>query len=215
MAHDQGALEKFRDPTSLTRVLQFMLGALILGSIAALLSDVAQYELLQSSFTEAEGAANDTRQQVISATYFVLLLITVIVFCRWIYRANGNARALGAIGMEFTPGWSVGWYFIPIASLWKPFQAMREIWKASLNPTHWRNEPTPAILGWWWFGWIASNASAQIDLRMSAGAHDISSLSAASVVGVVDEIVGVFSVSLALILVTQLNRIQLARRSGT
>jgi hypothetical protein len=214
MAHDQGAPEKFRDPSTLTRVVQFMLSLLILASLTALLSDVTQYQLLQSSFTEAEGAADDTRQAIIGGTFVVLYVVTVIVFGSWIYRANQNARALGASGMQFTPGWSVGWYFIPFANLWKPFQAMREIWKASLNPTHWHNEPTPAILGWWWFGWIVSNALGQLEFRMTMAAKDISSLSAVSVVGVADEIVGVFAIVLALVLVTQLSRIQLARVSG-
>jgi hypothetical protein len=215
MANDQSAPEKFRDSTTLTRVLQFMLLLVILTSLAALLSNAAQYQLLQSSFTEAEGAANDTRQSVIGGTYLVLFVVTVIVFSRWIYRANHNARALGASGMQFTPGWSIGWYFIPFACLWKPFQAMREIWKASLEPRHWQKAPTPAILGWWWFGWIASNALGQLEFRMSMAANDISSLSAASIVGVVDEIVGVFSTTLAMVLVAQLSRIQSARFSGT
>ena len=35
---------------------------------------------------------------------------------------------------SFTPGWSVGWFFVPIMNPWKPFQAMREIWQASAEP---------------------------------------------------------------------------------
>ena len=49
------------------------------------------------------------------------------------HRANYNARQLGAADMRFTPGWAVGWHFIPIAWFWKPYQAMTEIWRASVN----------------------------------------------------------------------------------
>lgn len=56
--------------------------------------------------------------------------------------------------MGFTPGWAVGWYFVPIAWFWKPYQAMREIWQASVNPTSWREQPVTAALHWWWTLWI-------------------------------------------------------------
>ena len=65
-----------------------------------------------------------------------LLLIPVyitciVLYCVWVYRANKNARALGALGMKHTPGWCVGWFFVPIANLFMPYQAVREIYQAS------------------------------------------------------------------------------------
>ena len=56
--------------------------------------------------------------------------------------------------MRFTPGWAVGWYFVPIAWFWKPYQAMAEIWRASRNPAEWRGEPVSPLLAGWWVLWI-------------------------------------------------------------
>jgi hypothetical protein len=70
-------------------------------------------------------------QGIIAILQLVNLVVLIVLFCIWIYRANSNARQLGATDMQFSPGWSVGWYFIPIANLWKPYQAMCEIWRAS------------------------------------------------------------------------------------
>jgi hypothetical protein len=78
----------------------------------------------------------------------VLLAVVVLFFC-WVYRAAANSRALGA-HTTISPGWAVGWYFIPIANLWKPYEAMREIWKTSSSPLAWQSQPTPALLSWWW-----------------------------------------------------------------
>ena len=75
--------------------------------------------------------------------------------------------------MEFTPGWSIGYYFIPILTLWKPFQAMKEIWRASHNPDSWPTEKASSILGLWWFLWIVTNMLGQAVLRMSAGAEEL------------------------------------------
>ena len=81
-------------------------------------------------------------------------LTTAILVLMWIYRANHNARQLGAADMRFTPGWAVGWYFIPIAWFWKPYQAMTEIWRASVNPSDWGATPVSPLLRWWWGLWI-------------------------------------------------------------
>ena len=56
--------------------------------------------------------------------------------------------------MAFTPGWVVGWYFIPIAWFWKPYQAMREIWQASVSPADWKQQVGSPLLVWWWALWI-------------------------------------------------------------
>ena len=58
-------------------------------------------------------------------------LITVVFFAMWIYRAAANVVAANVVGFDFTPGWAVGWYFVPFANLVQPFLAMRQIWNAS------------------------------------------------------------------------------------
>ncbi len=98
----------------------------------------------------------------------VLVFIgTGIPFLMWIHRANRNARGLGAEAMQFTPGWSVGWYFIPIACLWKPYQAMKEIWQASQNPGAWSSQPVGSVVGAWWGLWVLSNFLGQISFRLA------------------------------------------------
>lgn len=79
---------------------------------------------------------------------------SLVLLLVWTHRANHNARALGASGLRFTPGAPVGWYFVPIAWFWKPFQAMREIWRASSRPADWEDRQASALLGWWWGLWL-------------------------------------------------------------
>jgi hypothetical protein len=86
---------------------------------------------------------SDVVTGIVGLAQFILAIITGITFLRWIYRSNNNLRALSGESMTFTPGWSVGWYFIPIANLWKPYQVMNEIWKVS----HKNNATGHAVLG--------------------------------------------------------------------
>lgn len=98
---------------------------------------------------------------------FVIYVGSVIAVGMWIYRAHANLHQAGIPGLEFSPGWAVGWYFIPIAFLFKPFQAMRELWNASHQTSSGFSAPAPGNLSMWWGFWIISNILANISTRMS------------------------------------------------
>ena len=113
--------------------------------------------------------ANDMRHSFIS----IAAILAYFAHGRRCSRCGSIApvpivHALGSPGLRFTPGWAVGWYFVPIANLWKPYQAMKEIWRASKNPGNWQAETTSGFLGWWWFWWIIS-----VDRRQHLGAADL------------------------------------------
>src|SRR5262245_46960413 len=157
----------FRDPTRLVSWLRFLLFANVVVCVAALVSDALQLQFLASApYSRADADANDTRQLIVDVIIFVTFVATAITFCVWVYRANVNARQLGAQGMLFTPGWAVGWYFIPIAWLWKPYQAMVEIWKASKNPSAWRSDTGSSPLRVWWFCWLVSCIAGYLSTRL-------------------------------------------------
>jgi hypothetical protein len=103
-----------------------------------------------------------------------LLIVQLLVFIagavltlRWIYLANANARALGATDMMATPGWAVGWFFVPLANLVMPFQTMRELWKASARPADWQMERAPGAILLWWLLWLASGVTGSIASALS------------------------------------------------
>jgi hypothetical protein len=130
-----------------------------------LLNDIADGRIV----TQAQADANDARQGLVGLLQLVVYLTLIVLFLVWINRANKNARALGAEGMTFTPAACVWWWFAPIFWLWKPYQAVKEIWRASATDrdADWRNTRVPALLGWWWFFWIVGNIFAWGGFRAS------------------------------------------------
>lgn len=66
-------------------------------------------------------------------------------FLVWEYRAYRNLASLGAKQLRFSPAGSAGWYFCPILNLWKPVQAMEDIWKGSRE-----GRPAFALVFVWW-----------------------------------------------------------------
>ena len=104
--------------------------------------------------------------------------ITGFLFLRWTYLTKKNAAALGASGLEFSPGWSVGYYFVPVVTLWRPYQALKETYQAS-HPDFrddWKSAPTPPLLPWWWTIWIIGTLADQASFRMSLHTEKISDL---------------------------------------
>jgi len=81
-------------------------------------------------------------------------IVTGVLWLIWQHRAQSNAIAITHTRLQFTPDWAVGWWFIPFANLVKPFQAVRELWKASHGPG-WQNLATWRLIGWWWATWLA------------------------------------------------------------
>src|SRR6266436_5309609 len=73
----------------------------------------------------------DSRQRLLGIVQLSVDFLGVLLFLMWVYRANKNARALGAAGMKYTPGWSVGWFFVPFAGLFMPYWVLKEIWQVS------------------------------------------------------------------------------------
>ncbi len=86
----------------------------------------------------------------------------------WIYRAAANVRAAAVPGFTFTPSWAVGWYFVPIANLFQPYQAMRQIWNASHGGDKDELYRGHSLLVAWWGAWLFTAAVGTMSYVASA-----------------------------------------------
>lgn len=144
---------------------------------------------------------SDVITGVVGITQLIVYLIVAITFLRWLYQINKNLHKLTSEPMEFTPGWSVGWYFVPIANLFKPYQAMKEICDLSEvdeNGSH-------TLLKWWWALWIISEFFGRLAFKLAIKANDLSSYNASNLVDIVSDGMDLPLIIVALILVTRIN----------
>ncbi len=194
--------EGFRDPTRLTNWTRGFLYASIASYLPQIWLDTRG--LLRGG---GQGALEDRSDAVLLAlTGMPIWLITSILVLIWIHRANHNARQLGAADMHFTPGWAVGWYFVPIAWFWKPYQAMTEIWRTSRNPSDWRGEPVSPLLPWWWVLWIVPFWGASIvDLAARRNLDEAGIENLETATGLVTWILGI---PVALVLIAIIGAVQ-------
>ncbi|MBU2887355.1 DUF4328 domain-containing protein [Gilvimarinus agarilyticus] len=205
--------EGFRDSSRLTSWVRYILYAQIIVAVLSLVSGNFEYQLLSDYqdgiYTSqeqamADGVENDQRQRLIGIVYFVVFFISMFLILRWIHRANHNARQLGAENMRFSSGWSIGYYFIPILTLWKPYQAMKEIWKASKEPSDWESQEVSSILPIWWALWLVSNFLGQALFRFSMKAEEIPELLNLNIIYQVSDVI---DIALALALLAIVKRI--------
>ncbi|UYZ68460.1 DUF4328 domain-containing protein [Moraxella bovis] len=94
---------------------------------------------------------NETLVQIGEWLYYGLLIVFVIsaIFvAKWVYDSHCNARALGVSGIAYSPLMSAVVFFIPIANLFMPFIAMRDMVNGSFEKA---NKPTfhGLVLLWW------------------------------------------------------------------
>lgn len=208
----ENKLSQFKDPSRLTKWTNLSLYCLIVISIISLISSYIEYQLLSDfsrgiytsqTVAETKAQANDLRQTVIAMIEGLVFLISGILILIWIYRANFNADKLGSF-MFFTPRWSIGWYFIPIANLWKPYQAMDEIWQSSINPSNRSTLSNSKILRWWWFLWLAWNFIANISFRLANKAENIDELINANLIS---QLSNILCVALSFVLIVIIRKV--------
>jgi len=208
----------FRKLTGLSTLLKGSLAVYMGIAAIGLWSGWLEIELLHraangAAVSEAEAVASDSRQALLGGLYFVIFLVTGVIFLRWTYLANRNAHSLAATDLDFTPGWAVGWYFIPIATLWKPYQALKETFKAS-HPDYgedWRRAPHPGLLPLWWTLWILSTFVGQAVFRAALRANSVDELLASSWLTFVSDALDLPLSIVVILLVSKLQEWQLAK----
>lgn len=105
-------------------------------------------------------------QGVIALLMVPVYVATIVTFLIWLNRSYKNLEPLRASYLKFSSGWAVGYWFIPILALFRPFQVVREIW--------WESDPeipdgqlflteslhgAPTYMGVWWGFWLVSNVA--------------------------------------------------------
>lgn len=165
MAEDAGGhdtpSQPYRSARRPARWAQALIGLVGFVSVLGIWATNQEVELLRRidnglPVTFDEAVASDQLVGSV-ATWFLLAYITAgIVFFAWLRRSVGNLETVRSKSSEvpfrLTPGWAVGWYFVPFANLVRPYQVMRELHDQS-SP---EGEGSP-LVGWWWAFFLGSN----------------------------------------------------------
>lgn len=214
--------QEFRSASGRAKVVVWLFIAGIVMALVSFGSDVAEIELLQrmntgDNWTMAEADSNDTRTSTVAILSVIVLLAGALAFLVWLYRVSTNVAALGIDDTRWGPKWAVGWWFIPIMNLFRPYQVVKEIWKAydpAARPGAWRDAAVPGLLGWWWASFlIASGVANGAGRAAMRGSDTIDAYMLNTTVYAVSEILWVIATIPAIMVVKEIDRRQTARHA--
>ncbi len=206
-------MSELKNISTITKLVQYILYAYIIIVGIWIVFGVMEYSLLldfqngiytSEELIMAAADKNDQRQNIISGLYLIIFLISAILIMRWTYVANYNVHQLGAQNMKFSPRWSIGYYFIPILNLWKPYQAMKEIWKTSKSPLSWESATASSVLSLWWLLWIISSIMGRVIFNMSKSTNELTELLN---LNIITQISNMLDIVLAIVTLAVINNI--------
>jgi hypothetical protein len=217
----------FRSAHNFALITMFLLGMGVLVAAATLVTDAALTAMLlggdpsgptQRLTEEAEGITEVGLVEIMGGLAALVsvptFIATVVTFGMWIYRSHSNLRALGGTNQEFTPGSAVGWYFVPIANLIKPYHAMKELWHQSAPPPRdafglgsFAAGP-PALFAWWWGLWLLSNFAGRLQWQLAKSSTTDADLLFESEFGIVADLLAIGLGVAAILVVRTVDRRQ-------
>lgn len=130
-------------------------------------------------------------------------LLACLVIPFWIVRVSKNARSFKR-NLQISPWGGIGWYVVPIMSLFKPYEAMAEIWQTSeIAPAKTQDR----LLILWWVSFLFSGmlSSAVVIIQRSEPAPALQ---------IGDDVVGVIAGMIFMTLVWRLTRMQVRKHAA-
>jgi hypothetical protein len=104
------------------------------------------------SSTSASGIAEwEAFSGAANGLYIVALVASGIAFFAWLWRVVDNIPSLGGGQPSISPLGAIGWWFVPGANLFKPYQIVADVWRR-LGSTS--DDRRTRFVVAWWVAWV-------------------------------------------------------------
>jgi|GEM_PF-1711070 uncharacterized protein DUF4328 len=196
-----------------------------IGVVTAQLVLASYYPETVAATPGSEGAVSEmssgTFQVIFSllnstVSYFGLSLFTAtaVMFLVWLHRAYSNLPSLGVPRPDFSSGWVIGSWFVPILNLFRPYQIVKYIRNKSDPETvgvgggYYDTGGNSTLKAWWGF-WLAGSI---LSNQTYSNAENLDGQMASILVGVFGSGLTVVAACLAIAVVRDINSRQEERR---
>ncbi|MGC9454677.1 MAG: DUF4328 domain-containing protein [Phycisphaerae bacterium] len=153
--------------------------------------------------------SNDRRELGAGMAHLAAFLVFFVLLLVWKYRAYKNLESLRAPVLRFSPAGAVAWYFCPIANLWKPCQAMHDIYVGSHPRGLGRNAEVGAgLVALWWGVWVLDWFVSYVSIRTYGDDMSYGGLSVATEADLACIVIGALSVILTIVVIRAVTRNQ-------
>lgn len=187
-----------------------VLTLMVISMIAAVSQEQNLYDDAELAPEGAVETAVLALMGVAAVLYIILLVLSIVAFLTWLYRARRNLPSLGIPAVRWSPGWAVAWWFIPIMSLFRPYQVVKETWQDSdpmIAPSEQPAADSSGFLRWWWALYLLHTTGGWVSDRYAAttsGTIDIATASLLTAIDVAFMIAGIGAAWLAIRMVREI-----------
>jgi hypothetical protein len=191
---------RWRDVRGLAVVLVAAFGVMVCVAVVLAVALANRISVVQDfkagRFDDVIARASDADDFVDGAAPFYALtqLVIAVLFIVWQYRVAKNNEALERQHPRFTPGWSIGAWFIPVANFVIPVMIVQDLWRGATPTTprgdpRWRSAKGSWLVGVWWAACLLSLLRFGASNGDDTSLDDIESSNKIALVGVAATIV--------------------------
>src|SRR5579871_2693733 len=146
------------------RLLLVYLAVLVLESAACVTVSSALPGPADADLTDMQRNATTSGLWTMAYTDYAqvaVFVVTAILFLRLLYKAVQQAKGFATPYTYVSPGWAVGYWFIPIMNLYRPFEVVKTLSKACGAQGGGDGKPAVGeqLLSAWWAMFLISNAA--------------------------------------------------------
>jgi len=158
-----------------------------------------------------EADTNDARVHLIGVIQVCAFILTAIVWLVWLYRAYANLKLVGSKKSQFTPGWAVGYWFVPLLNLVRAYQIVVDLWLRSDTQNAAdtvASLPRPQLVSAWWAVYLIAAAVSRGAASLATDAHSAADLLSATNVNMLSDALSIAAALLAIAVVRGIDQRQ-------
>ena len=173
---------KRMNSSTITRLVKYCLFSIMAMCVVDAISNQMQIILLNEYFVknihsdasfEVLFKRNNFRVWIVRTIFLIIIFSSYFIIGRWFYVSAKINHLSSKKDLQFTPGWSVGWYFIPGANFIMPYRSLKETFQASFDREDWQNQKVPYDLPLWWGAFLISYSFRDIASTLFIGVDEI------------------------------------------
>jgi hypothetical protein len=183
------------------------LALVLVAEIGTIASDAIALPWLDDP-TDVDAASRfDTVTGIAALVEFLALIVAAIFFIRWFNLMYRSLDSLCPGARRYATWWSIGGWFIPIMSLFRPKQMLNDMVRCAYGA-----QTAPWWASVWWGMFVFASIAGNIDGRVSINAETIDEIQASTTFDIFATAIYVATAPLAIIVVRRLTEAMEAKR---
>ncbi len=190
------------------------IGLMLIIFLGSIMSSILQNDLLIKAkdgifITEEMATSNDNREMIVSLVTIIAFFLSAVLFLIWFYNAyENNSKRISKT--NFSVGWSIGAWFVPIISWFRPYNIMDEINRNANKILNNRGVTIKshgkALIAIWWGLFLTTVFLSRVLLKLSLRADTIDNLIWATIG---DMIISALGIALSIVTIIMIKKFAL------